>query len=145
MVTAYFSSAQLLLFVFGILGCCFVVYVHNVHCPLGLYIHTRSKPRSNPTSDNFHTEFMNFPYSSCGKYGMWNQCLFTVGPSLATSSQLDKTFGQRPLLIVQQICDKGSVSDKSTTFYTLIVHYIPKHISYGPDLNLVFLEMAAIF
>ena len=30
---------------------------------------------------------------------------------------------------------KGSVSDKSTKICILIVHYIPKHISYGPNLN----------
>ena len=33
---------------------------------------------------------------------------------------------------------KGPVSDKSTKIYILIVHYIPKHISYGPNLNLHF-------
>ena len=32
------------------------------------------------------------------------------------------------------------ISDKSTRICILIVHYIPKHISYGPNLNFHFFQ-----
>ena len=40
---------------------------------------------------------------------------------------------------------KGSVSDKSTKICLLIVHYIPKHISYGPNLNFHFFIIGGHF